>query len=77
MNNLDYIISIVILEQKAEFNAQQILDSVQRDYRDAVSNIIDSLLDIISQKIQALWNANVLTSNGFSYYYVNSNYSLN
>ena len=75
MNNLDYIISIVILEQKQEFNAQQILDYVRDNYNN-LKQAAESLLDFISQKIQALWEANVLTSNGFSYYYVNGNYSL-
>jgi len=75
MNNLDYIISIVILEQKTEFDAQQILNSIRDKYND-LKQEIETLLDFISRKIQALWEANVLTSNGFSYYYVNDNYSL-
>lgn len=75
MNNLDYIISIVILEQKTEFDAQQILNSIRDKYND-LKQEIETLLDFISRKIQALWEANVLTSNGFSCYYVNDNYSL-
>lgn len=73
MKNIDYIISIAILEQKGEFDDMSILNSIKIKNSSLFQNM-EITRDLINKKIKALWKANVLTYNGFSLYYVNDNY---
>lgn len=62
------IVSKEILVQEEEFSVKKIFKNVRAELMGYFDDNEDEIFKFVKEKVDALWEANVLTYTGYSYY---------